>query len=132
MIDINKKYKLRNGSEAIVYAVYNDNNSHWNVHGAYKNKGKWQVASWDITGRISSIEDSVNDLIEVSPYADFKIDDKVLVWDYSGETKLTAHFAGVNKNGIPMIWDGRRTSFTEKHKIAFKNCEKYEEQNDKT
>lgn len=66
MIDINKKYRTRDGREVRIYAVDVDNLD--NVHGAYLHKeGKWMVASWGWGGARHDAEETPMDLIEVKP-----------------------------------------------------------------
>ena len=66
MIDINKKYRTRDGREVRIYAVDVDNLD--NVHGAYRHKdGKWMVASWSWGGARHDAEETPMDLIEVKP-----------------------------------------------------------------
>jgi len=59
-------------------------------------------------------------LIEVSPYADFKIDDPVMVRNAVEWVKR--HFAGVTDMGAPKVWDAGFTSWTsEEQPNAFWN-----------
>ena len=114
MISKDKNYRTLGGYEFKIYEIYEDK-----IHGAYTMGDTWLI-------------DSVtqNDLIEISPYEDFKIDDKVLVWDDGNFNKKMAHFAGIHKDGDPMSWANGRTSFTTDEKTVWQNCIKYEEQND--
>ena len=118
-ISKDKKYKTRNGKEFKLYEIYK-----YEIHGAYFEDTVWDCQSWSIDGSFVDGQKTCLDLIEISPYADFKIDDKVLVWDegYSNQ-KQKGHFAGIDENGNPMTWDYGRTSFTENNKIAWGNCE---------
>jgi hypothetical protein len=131
-ISKDKTYKTRLGLDVIIYKIWEEQNV---IHGvaidAYGNPVC--PLEWDLNGRVYTTSEVNNDLIEISPYEDFKIDDKVLVWDDEND-KVKAYFAGVNKDGHPMTWDGRRTSFTESYKVVWtnNNCIKYEENNDQT
>lgn len=131
MIDINKKYKTRSGKEIKIYEIYEDE-----IHGAYLDNGKWDHQSWELDGSYFYCDkESCLDLIEVKPYEDFKIDDKVLVWDDEQDDEpYQQHFAGINNNGFPQTWEAGRTSFSTKDEIknSWDNCIKYEEENDKT
>ena len=49
---------------------------------------------------------------EVSPYADWTIDAKVLVWGEGDSEKQKRHFAGVCDDGKPLAWDSGQTSWT--------------------
>jgi hypothetical protein len=118
-----KKYKLRMGGDIKIYEIL-----YGYVFGAYRVEGsiEWNSAKWKDDGTyLISNEESCLDLIEVSPYADFEIDDKVLVGGSNCENMHRSHFAGVSKDGKPMTWEGRRTSFTEIHKVIWEYCEKY-------
>jgi len=121
-ISKDKKYKTRNGKEFKLYEIYGDK-----IHGAYLDGTEWDCQSWSINGSFMSCKETVLDLIEVSPYADyaeFKIDDKVLVWDRK-DYKCKRHFAGVNASGLPLAWKDGMTSFTTDDFTAWENCEKY-------
>jgi hypothetical protein len=124
-ISKDKKYKTRNGFDVKIYEVYEDK-----VHAAYLLGETWICSSWDTEGFYKNDkEEHVSDIIEISPYEDFKIDDKVLVWD-DEDDKVKAYFAGVNKNGFPTAWCDGRTSFTETESLSWYHCIKYEENND--
>jgi hypothetical protein len=64
MININKKYRTRNGREVRIYAV--DGDEPRPVHGAVKSQTGWIVSHWPKDGIQSSYEGS-NDLVEVKP-----------------------------------------------------------------
>ena len=66
MIDINKKYRTRNGREVRLYAT--DGSGEWTVHGAIQGKkGQWYPHIWLSNGAHLSYCDHDNDLIEVRP-----------------------------------------------------------------
>jgi hypothetical protein len=116
MISKDKNYRTLGGYEFKIYEIYEDK-----IHGAYTMGDTWLI-------------DSVtqNDLIEISPYEGFKIDDKVLVWDANDTDKSKGHFAGVDNNGKPQTFYEGATSFTndDDDRVTWDNCIKYEEQND--
>ena len=66
MIDINKKYRTRDGREVRIYAL--DGDGTHPVHGACKHPetGGWVLQRWNEQGRISG-PDFPSDLIEVKP-----------------------------------------------------------------
>jgi len=65
MIDINKKYRTRDGREVRIYAT---DGAFMRVHGAIKNDGAWHTASWSYAGLwIEDESPHKNDLIEVRP-----------------------------------------------------------------
>lgn len=112
-IDINKKYKTRSGLDVIIYSVTGGGDCP--VHGAWwNNVGTYYfVDRWTEYGYNSSDnEESGYDLIEVGEYDHIKIDDPVLVWDYNNTLKIRGHFAGISKEGLPIVWYAGRTSHT--------------------
>jgi len=69
MIDIDKKYRTRDGREVRIYAT-DGGNENCMVHGAVKNKsGFWEVGSWYTEHGKFYADDVPNfyDLIEVRP-----------------------------------------------------------------
>tara|TARA_R110002126_G_scaffold8006_1_gene38497 strand:- start:661 stop:1008 length:348 start_codon:yes stop_codon:yes gene_type:complete len=69
MIDINKKYRMRDGREVRIYAT--DGHFPSPVHGAFKgsghNKGTWISWQWMADGRAGVFSETEMDLIEVKP-----------------------------------------------------------------
>ena len=65
MIDINKKYRTRDGHEVRIYSI--DANNLDTVHGAHLHKGQWMVASWGMNGARCEYEETSMDLVEVKP-----------------------------------------------------------------
>jgi hypothetical protein len=63
MIDINKKYRTRNGREVRIYAT--DGWSASPIHGAIKVEGDWRFSCWSASG--IHHQDRAYDLIEVPP-----------------------------------------------------------------
>lgn len=114
-IDINKKYRTREGYEVRIYAV--DGGGDYPVHGAIRTGDKWESKSWKSDGTYIGIlpyrsEPDCFDLIEVRPYDHIKIDDKVWVSDTENYRKYKGYFAGVEVGGNPLIFADGRTSWT--------------------
>jgi hypothetical protein len=66
MIDINKKYRTRDGREVRIYAT--DGRGGTAIHGAIKTpSGYWQQESWWSNGQLLTTLQSDSDLIEVPP-----------------------------------------------------------------
>ena len=66
MIDINKKYRTRDGREVRIYATDGEHGEL--VHGAIKHKEYgWQSMLWFADGHYHDGENSCRDLIEVRP-----------------------------------------------------------------
>jgi len=66
MIDINKKYRTRDGREVRIYAL--DGGGALPVHGACRDDetGVWVLSRWKENGSIS-LSDFPSDLVEVKP-----------------------------------------------------------------
>jgi hypothetical protein len=122
-ISKDKKYKTRLGVDVIIYKIWEKENK---IHGAAfdEKKGLICALEWDSDGKVWKNDESGNDLIEISPYSDFKIDDKVLAWD-DKSYKVKRYFAGISELGEPLTWKDGQTSFTTNEKTAWENCEKY-------
>jgi len=66
MIDINKKYRTRNGYEVRIYATGGEGDQA--IHGAVFNGAEWQIYAWYNNGQYSRCEpNGKHDLIEVRP-----------------------------------------------------------------
>lgn len=66
MIDINKKYRTRDGREVRIYAV--DGTDDQSIHGAVKDGHGWTIAAWYGDGvHARSDRNGARDLIEVRP-----------------------------------------------------------------
>jgi len=129
-ISKDKKYKTRLGLDVIIYKIWEEQQV---IHGAAVNDYGNPVCTleWNLEGKVWKTEENGNDLIEVSPYADFKIDDKVLVWNNEEPNKkFKRYFAGFSGNGYPKVWVNGCTSFSSDDKYVWDNCIKYEENND--
>ena len=115
-IDRNKQYRTANGKEVRFYAF--DGSADYPIHGATQgNNGQWYTDEWDTDGKsVRCVYDY--DLVEVDPYADFKIDDPVEVWDDGDITRTRGHFAGVNSVGYSTIYYGGKTSFTQDRRMG--------------
>jgi hypothetical protein len=65
MIDINKKYRTRDGREVRIYAT--DGGGPCPVHGAIKNDDVWQCTNWLSNGLNYGNSKQFADIIEVKP-----------------------------------------------------------------
>jgi hypothetical protein len=129
MISLDKKYKTRSGTTVVIHAIYPHNRDQ-QVQGAIVYTDGFQMNSWSLEGRFhegNNIDTSGLDLIEVSPYEDWKIDDKVLVWDDAWDYGVTqkGYFGGLNKNGAPTAFLNGCTSWsTEDRAVCYDNIER--------
>jgi hypothetical protein len=108
MISMDKKYKYRNGEPARVLCVDRANS-------------QMPVVSLTADGAITlhtkaggylvECEGDL-DLIEVSPWDDFKIDEPVMVRNHDSHMWQGRHFAGVATSGSARAWENGLTSWT--------------------
>jgi len=70
-----------------------------------------EQACWYTDEGIDKDDASNFDLVEVSPYDDFRVDDPVMVRD-KFHYWYRRHFAGVDRDGIPKVFSRGCTSFT--------------------
>ena len=123
-----KNKKLRGGLPFRIYAT--DCGGDYPIHGAVFKDGEWIVTEWLDNFRVySNGLDHLWDIIDGNRYEDFKIDDKVIVWDDGAtiEEKFNRHFAGISEDGKPMAFRNGKTSFTndgEKY-IIWDYCERW-------
>lgn len=120
MIDIkNKKYRLRSGKE--VRLLCDDAPGVYPVIGYLLRDGA--VYTWTSEGKFikGDTDDDPADLVEVSPYEDFEIDEPVMVRG-PGINWVRGYFAGIDSDGDPCAWRHGRTSWTEGYKMVWCEC----------
>lgn len=99
MIDINKKYRTRDGRDVVIYAI--NGSGRYPVYGAVDGL----ITNWSVDG-VAPEGMSHADLFEISPYDDFKIDDPVMVRNYEGQVWVRGYFAGVRDDRASTFADG--------------------------
>lgn len=70
------------------------------------------------------------DLVEVGPWDDFKIDDRVLVRDHDSQAWACRYFAGISHNGKPMTFSHGSTSWSRNRDsppVVWTYCKKAED-----
>lgn len=123
-VDIRKKYRIRNGED--VEFISDAGRGTHPVVGYVGDQ--MDITYWTKEGNYFLDETSQFDLVEVSPYEDWKIDDKIEVSDDNIRWKKR-HFAGVNDEGFPMAWNAGCSSWTEEYngKLHWKYARKPED-----
>lgn len=110
-ISMDKKYRTRDGLPVRILCLDMKDPDYPVVGLAESPNGYELMCCFTPEGRFSICDSEHDrDLIEVSPYEDFKIDEPVMVRDGNGWERR--HFAGVHSNGKPMTWIDGYTSFT--------------------
>lgn len=105
-ISMDKKYTL-NGAPVRILCV--DANNEYPVAGLVKYPdGSECLEEFDSDGKIAAGNDY---LVEVSPYADWKIDDKIEV-SADGEEWVKRHFAGIDNDGNCLCYNNGLTSWS--------------------
>lgn len=116
MLSLDKQYKTRDGRPArvicigkvgtpypvVALATKLVNGVPMEIEHHYTPEGKY----WD-DGALDT-----RDLVEISEYEDFKVDDLVMVRDYDCVDWIHAYFAGVGEDGLPQTWADGATSWT--------------------
>ena len=126
MIEMDKKYKTRSGLP--VRILCNDfKNDTYTVIAAVPDQanGCDYLISVSSTGAYIEDEESPLDLIEATPYDDFKEDDLCVIWSDDKEIEEFRYFAYAKDNLAYFFADGK-TSFTATppQKVCWPNCRK--------
>ena len=131
---MNKKYKTRNGMPVRILCNDFRSNTYTVIAAVYDQEtGCESTISVSSTGAYIEDEEHDFDLIEVTPYDDFKEDDLCVIWSEDKEIKEFRYFACAIGNLAYFFADGK-TSFTAtpQQKICWPNCRKATEEEIKT
>lgn len=120
MISMDKKYKTKSGIPVRILAV--------NIGGDYPvvaviNEGAHQFTAEGLF--FSGGGSDRKDLVEVTPYDDLEIDDKVIVTFLDG-TQRYSYFAGI-EDDCPLVFTEGATSFTYTSRTICKHVVPYNE-----
>ena len=132
MIEMDKKYKTRSGLP--VRILCNDFKSDtYTVIAAVADQatGCEFIISVSNTGIYIEGEEYHLDLIEVTPYDDFKEDDLCVVWN-GEDKKVFRYFHKVDSFGKALCFNHGKTSFTINECSLWDNCRKPTEEEIKT
>lgn len=119
-IEMGKKYRTRTGLPARVIATDVKDSIYRVV--ALVGKDVERVYHYTTTGHSLPSSQHGDDLVEVSPYEDFKIDDKVLVRDYENEEWNKRYFAGISADGLALAFVDGQTSWSSSGGTAKWGC----------
>lgn len=118
------KYRTREGKKARIICVDRQSKEGYPVIAlvvddagveqptTYTKYGKWAQTLSTQIGK---------DLVEISPYEDFKIDDKIMVKNEGGFW-IRRHFAGIDREGRPMAFNSYGTSWINTGTNAWEEC----------
>lgn len=110
-MNTSKKYKRQNGTTVRVICI--------------DCPGPTPVVVVDETGIITKHNKEgqgiwpSEDLVEILPYAEFKVDDPVMV-SHSGYVWNKRHFAGVSSDGLALAWCDGDTSWSSSARQTYK------------
>ena len=113
-VSMDKKYQTRDGRPVRLLCI-DAVSSNYPVIALVPNshsRDEHDASCFTPEGRFFVSGENSKDLIEVPPYADFKIDDPIMVWDHSEEGAIRRHFAGVDGDHVLAFADGC-TSFSQ-------------------
>ena len=130
---MNKKYKTRGGLPVRILCNDLKYDTYTVIAAVYDQKtGYENTINVSSTGSYVEDEESPLDLIEVTPYDDFKEDDLCVVWTDDNEVKAFRYFALV-KGNLPYVFDNGKTSFTTSpYPVNWPNCRKATEEEIRT
>lgn len=122
MISMNKMYRTRGGMPARVLCVDLKNGDYPVLAAIEGPNGREFVNSYTAEGNVVSARFlGQEDLIEIFPWSDIKIDARVMVRNDRGEELQPGHFAGV-RGGRPTTWMNGETSWSsEENNVEFWN-----------
>ena len=126
MIDLNKQYRTRDGRSVRILCIDRKSIGGDMVVGLVEKENYETLMTWNASGQQRSSYDDL-DLVEVSPYEEFKIDDKVLVKYNYEKNWHKRHFAGVDTDGRPLAFIDGKTSWSTDETNHWSQCIKYEE-----
>jgi|APSaa5957512493_1039668.scaffolds.fasta_scaffold01901_1 hypothetical protein len=123
-----KKYKTRNGLPARIICDDANNEDYPVVALITTGRGAEEVQVFTAGLRFHTHKGTSElDLIEVTEWDDFEIDDKVLVKDHYSDDWSKRYFAGVIDKK-PTIFDNGSTQYSNRFApVAWKYCHRYEE-----
>lgn len=131
MIEMGKKYKTRSGLPVRILCNDLKYDGYTVIAAVYNPEAGYEsTISMSSTGSYIEDEENPLDLIEVTPYDDFKEDDLCVVWEIT-ESKEFRYFSH-EKNSIAWCFSSGGTSYTRTARISWTNCRKATEEEIKT
>ncbi len=131
MIEMGKKYKTRSGLPVRILCNDFKNDTYTVIAAVYDQETNLE-STISVSSTGSYIEDEENslDLIEVTPYDDFKEDDLCVVWKEKNN-KFFRYFSHA-ENGTAKCFALGCTSYTTVNTAIWSNCRKATEEEIKT
>lgn len=121
-IELGKKYRTMDGRSVDLLAIRPE--LHQRIIGIVDNA----IEQWHEDGFYFDDEESCYDLIEVTPYADFKVDDKVLVSNFNVNKWYRRHFKNVvDSHKVECFVDGQTQWSSKGISTPWDKCVKWED-----
>jgi len=122
-IEMGKKYRTKDGRSVRILCTDLIDDI-FTVVAAVKDNDEEYVERYTNDGRYWSCEKSHRDLVEVTEWDDFKVDEPVMVRDSEDTPWMQFHFAGVSDNGVPTVFAGGATSWSSSPDFClyFRHC----------
>ena len=131
MIEMGKKYKTRSGLPVRILCNDLKYDTYTVIAAVYDQKtGYENTINVSSTGSYVEDEENPLDLIEVTPYDDFKEDDLCVVWKVK-DNKFFRYFSHA-ENGTANCFSLGGTSYTRTATTSWTNCRKATEEEIKT
>ena len=130
MIEMGKKYKTRSGLPVRILCNDLKCDTYTVIAAVYSQEGCEYTINVSSTGSYVEDKESALDLIEVTPYDDFKEGDLCVVWKVK-DNKFFRYFSHA-KNGTANCFALGCTSYTTVNTSIWPNCRKATEEEIKT
>lgn len=132
MIEMSKKYKTRSGLPVRILCNDLKNARYPVIAAVYDTEtGNESIINVSSTGGYIEDEEHPLDLIEVTPYDDFKEDDLCVVWN-GKDKKVFRYFHKINSRGKAVCFHFGQTSFHTSDVTTWEFCRKPTEEEIKT
>lgn len=132
MIEMGKKYKTRSGLPVRILCNDFKGDTYKVIAAAYNQEtGCESIISVSSIGSYIVDEENPLDLIEVTPYEDFKEDDLCVVWN-GKDKKVFRYFHKINSRGKAVCFCFGQTSFHTSDVTPWEFCRKPTEEEIKT
>jgi len=119
---IEKKYRLADKRPVRVICT-NRKHADYPLVTLVENEDEEVIASYTTDGfYCASKVDHYMNLIEITKWDDFEVDEPVMVQDEDSPSWRKRYFAGVSKTGKPMVWDGGHTSWLADYTTEWDYC----------
>lgn len=123
LINMDKRYRTRDGRPVRILCIDRKSPDYPVIALILDNDGVEFDDTFTATGRqFTDSTDRALDLIEVSPYDGFKVNDPVMIRDFTDQCWDRRYFAGVDKEGKATSFINGLTSWTTSQRASWNQC----------